>query len=438
MYDGCTCRDKIMSLKVLMIGWEYPPLINGGLGIACHGISVSLTEFANVTLLLPVASKKIKEDKLKILGLNADTTKSNYFSQNRYAGPLYDVKEIPADLDPYFTDSTPFPDILNYKVKDEKNTLVMDVENPLYQGNMYERIHQFACAAEEISRNIDFDLIHIHDWMTIPAGLRIKHTSGKPLVLHIHSLETDRSGDQSKGWVYQLERAGMNLADLMISVSHFTSKNIELYYGIEKRKIKTVHNGSQSITEIRRQKKSNEKIVVFVGRITRQKGPELFLDIAEKVFSRNNLVRFVMAGTGDILGELIEKSAVKTISDKIHFTGFLDSDKIKDLLSLADVYCMPSLSEPFGLSAIEAAQCDVPCVLSRQSGVSEVLRASLLFDWWDVNRAASLILSVLNCDILHRQLICDARRDIQSVSWKLSAQEIINAYRNSGVINRSI
>ena len=298
----------------------------------------------------------------------------------------------------------------------------------LYGNDLMERVVQFGKLAAKFAENRDFDIIHAHDWMTMLAGMEIKARTGKPLVVHIHSLEVDRSDVFNKGWVYELEKQGMEFADMLIPVSNFTAHKIHQYYGIDKNKIIPVHNGISKVNSFKSDRQYDEKTVLFIGRLTRQKGPEYFLNIAAEVIEQEPGVRFVMAGTGDYFKSLLEQSSYQHLGNRFHLTGFLNLEKIRYLLSIADVYCMPSVSEPFGLSAVEAVQFGVPCVISKQSGVSEVLSGSLKFDSWDIKKAADYILNLLKDPVLKNKVVNDAYENLQHISWDLSAQKVMKAY----------
>jgi hypothetical protein len=228
--------------------------------------------------------------------------------------------------------------------------------------------------------------------------------------------------------VYNLEKEGMNYADLLMPVSNFTADNIHQYYGISKNKMSVIHNGSNVVAPFKSKRQFKEKTILFVGRLTRQKCPEKFLDIASKVLEKNPDVRFVMAGAGDYFRSMLEQSAYKHIGNRFHMTGFLNLEKLRYLFSISDVYCMPSISEPFGLTAIEAAQFGIPCVISKQSGVAEVLSGALKFDYWNVNKAADYILNLLRDSVFREKVVSDAAKNLDKISWDLSARKIINAY----------
>lgn len=413
--------------KVLMLGWEFPPIINGGLGVACHDLSAALSELAEVTMIVPKSRKDFKVKNVNLVGVNNIDLRLLTHQPGNLPFKLYSV---PAELDPYY--SVPGGAYTAMRLSDT-GSAQFDIDN-LYGGDVIAKVSQFSDIACSLSAELDFDVIHAHDWMTMMAGVKIKQRTGKPLVMHIHSLEIDRGGEQSKGWVYELEKKGMEYADLVMPVSHFTADNIVRHYGISKDKIRVVHNGSNRVKPYKSERPYKEKTVLFVGRLTRQKGPEKFLDIASRVLQSNPDVRFVVAGTGDYFRPMLEKSSYQQIGNRFHMTGFLNMEKLQYLLSVSDVYCMPSVSEPFGLSAVEAAQFGVPCVISKQSGVAEVLQGALKFDFWDIDKAADYILNLLRDPVLSNKVIEDASNNLHNITWELSAQKIMHAYQNNQFI----
>jgi len=418
-----------------MLGWEFPPVINGGLGVACHDLCIALTKYADVTMIIPKSNPDFVVKNLELLGLNNIDASTLKNVSHQYDGKTFeDVHFIPSNINPYYTE---FADIRsskyikNVKIKDE-DVDVFDIDD-LYGGDVIEKVMLFSKLATRVALTKEFDIIHAHDWMTMMAGMEIKRATGKPLVVHIHSLEIDRGGVHSRGWVYETEKKGMDYADLLMPVSNFTGDIIHKYYGISRNKIATVHNGIRPVDAFRSHKPFDESMVLFIGRLTRQKGPEFFVEIASKVLDYNPDVRFVMAGTGEGFRTLIDRSSYKHIGTRFHLTGFLNLDKVRRLLSMADVYCMPSVSEPFGLSAVEAVQFGVPCVISKQSGVAEVLKGSLKFDFWDTNRAADYIINIINNKVLKEKVTQDAYEDLKHISWDYSAQTVINNYVSHGI-----
>lgn len=415
--------------KVLMLGWEFPPIINGGLGVACHDLSAAMSDLADITMVIPKSSPGFKMKNMNLIGLNSLDTDvvGNYFKSSE---PLpFKLHSVPADLNPYFVEKAgePYGQNTSSVINGSENNGVFTIDQ-LYGNDVIAKVEQYAHITAGLARNIDFDVIHAHDWMTMLAGIKIKQQTGKPLVMHIHSLEVDRGGEQSKGWVYELEKKGMEYADLLMPVSHFTAGNIHQYYGIDKSKMAVIHNGSKPVEAFKSKRRFKEKTVLFVGRLTRQKGPEKFLEIASKVLEADKNVRFIMAGSGDYFKSLLEQSSYKSIGNRFHMAGFLNQQKLNYLFSISDVYCMPSVSEPFGLSAVEAAHFKIPCVISKQSGVAEVLNGSLKFDFWDTKKAAGCILNLLNDQVLRKKVVEDASKNLHNISWDIAAKKIVDAY----------
>lgn len=434
---------KMAKPKILMLGWEFPPVINGGLGVACHDLCIALSKQAKVTMIIPKSNPGFKIDNLNLIGL--DTIDSDTLKHVDYKDEyktFEDVHFIPSDLNPYYTDrkatfKIPEVDFNSQYLKEVKvgnrSTKVFHIDD-LYGGNVIEKVTVFGKLAVRLALTLDFDIIHAHDWMTMIAGMKIKAKTGKPLVVHVHSLEVDRGGVNSKGWVYQMEKLGMETADVLMPVSNFTGEVIHQYYGIPYNKIFTVHNGIREVVPFKSKSAFPEKLVLFIGRLTRQKGPEYFVEVATKVLEKNPNVRFVMAGTGDMQNKILDRVAQNKIGHRFHIAGFLGLDKVRYLLSIADAYCMPSVSEPFGLSAVEAVQFDVPAVISKQSGVSEVLSGSLKFDFWDINRAAEYILKLLEDNTLKKQIVNDAAVNLQNISWDIAAHRVMKGYEHYGLL----
>ncbi len=427
--------------KILMLGWEFPPVINGGLGVACHDLCIALAKHARVTMVIPKTYPHFTMTELELIGLNTIDARTlrNISYKNEYKN-LEEVHYIPSSLDPYYhqpSGSDHLPEIKSkyltpVKIGDE--TAEVFTIDDLYGGDVIEKVTVFGKLTAKLAMNLDFDVIHAHDWMTMAAGMEIKALTGKPLIMHIHSLEVDRGGEASKGWVYQMEKRGMEYADLLMPVSNFTANVINQHYGISRSKIFPVHNGIRPVKAFKGVKPFKEKIVLFVGRLTRQKGPEYFLEIASRVLEVRQDVRFVMAGTGDAFHRLLEKSSFKHLGNRFHLTGFLNLEKVHEMLSVADVYCMPSVSEPFGLSAIEAAQFGIPVVISKQSGAAEVMKGSLTFDFWDINRASEYIIRLLDDEVLRNKVIDDANIDLETISWDLSAEKVLQGYRQFNLV----
>jgi len=303
-----------------------------------------------------------------------------------------------------------------------------------YSGDMYAESHRYAAAAVHLALLQDFDVIHAHDWMTYPAALQIRNATGRPLVVHVHSLEFDRSGEHVNPDIHRIESAGIRGADRVIAVSHYTKGVIVRQHGVDPDKIKVVHNGvtrAEAAQRYHLQPEDGRPIVLFLGRITYQKGPEFFVRAAAKVLTRTKQVRFVMAGSGDMLEHVKHMVRELKIEKWFEFPGFVRGAELEKWFSLAECFVMPSRSEPFGITPLEALACDTPVIVSRQSGVSEVLRHALKADYWDVDRIAQLMLAVIRHDSLCADMLEMSSRELLRLHWRAAAEKTRQVYQQA-------
>jgi glycosyltransferase involved in cell wall biosynthesis len=295
---------------------------------------------------------------------------------------------------------------------------------------MVQEVHRYARLAAEIATVEQFDVVHAHDWMTYPAGIAVMKASGKPLVVHVHSTEFDRSGEHVNQMIYNIERQGMHAATKVIAVSNYTKNIIVSRYGAPPEKVEVVYNGVESNNGHYRQSmpEKTDKIVLFLGRITMQKGPEYFLAAAKKVLQNMSNVKFVMAGDGDMLHRTIELAAAMEIGHKVVFTKFLRGRDVDRMYQMADLYVMPSVSEPFGIAPLEALRHEVPVLISKQSGIAEVLRHALKVDFWDINQMADKIIAVLRRPPLAATLRNNGCAEAHGFRWEDSAAKVKRVY----------
>ncbi|RYD22201.1 MAG: glycosyltransferase family 1 protein [Verrucomicrobiaceae bacterium] len=425
-------------LRVLKLGWEFPPLINGGLGVACLGLARALARQVDLTVVVPQATPDVESEGFEVLGLNHLTLEELKTVEGRYRYESFaQVRNVPIYLDPYSDAGLKETRVADLRTLPGGEAIFSETTlqqldsfktGDLYGPDLGSKVIEFSKVAAKLALLEDFDIIHAHDWMTFLAGVEVKKATGKPLVAHVHALQYDRAGADARGWIYDLEKYGMEQADRIIPVSRYTGEIISLHYGIHPDKIHPVHNGADPVDAFETKKKFPEKLVLFLGRLTSQKGPEFFLETASRVIAMNPNVRFVVAGTGEKLRPLIESGAFRGLGAHFHFTGFLDKEKVHDLLSMTDVYCMPSVSEPFGLSALEAAQFGIPAVISKQSGVAEVLKGALKADFWDVELMAKHINDLLTDDELRGKVIEQAKLDIAASTWDAAAAKVMQVY----------
>ncbi|MDH5656991.1 MAG: glycosyltransferase, partial [Spirochaetia bacterium] len=319
--------------------------------------------------------------------------------------------------------------------KSMKINEILSPENIVMSGgygpDLYNEIHRYAKFAEFISQKIHFDVIHVHDWMTYPAGLAVMEKTGKPLICHVHATEFDRSGEKVNQYVYDLERNAFERCTKIITVSNFTKSLLLNRYGIHPDKIYPVHNAVEfeipaGITE--QPRVFEDKLILFLGRITFQKGPDYFVRAAKKVIEKVSNVRFLMVGTGDMYHRMIELAADLGIGKYFHYTGFLNREQVRYIYSISDLYVMPSVSEPFGISPLEAMMHGIPVIVSKQSGVSEILASAIKVDFWDVEALADQIIQLISDSELNHELKEKAKSELLNITWDDSALKISQVY----------
>ena len=422
-------------MRVFMLGWEFPPFISGGLGTACYGLTKAMSKLGvEIIFVLPRMVESSHTTHVKLL-TPASHTCGMSFQLSELKNVMF--KTISSPLQPY---STPkhFQQQLEQtlrKIHESRGRPSQPINIIDYHGDMYTEVHRYAAMATELAAREHFDVVHAHDWMTYPAGIAVAAMSGKPLILHLHSTEFDRSGENVNPMIYDIERRGFEAADKIAAVSYYTRNTIIARYGISGDKIEVVHNGIErtnngNVSLVNAGIKKNEKIVLFMGRITMQKGPEYFLAAAKKVLEVMDNVKFVMAGSGDLMHHAVELAAQLGIGHKVLFTGFLRGDDVQKIYRMADLFVMPSVSEPFGLVPLEALDNDVPVIISKQSGVSEVLTHALKVDFWDVNEIANKIVAVLKYPPLQMTLRSYGNYEVRKLSWEDSAQKCIKIYED--------
>jgi glycogen(starch) synthase len=420
-------------MKVLMFGWEFPPHITGGLGTACFGLTKGLlNSHTEVTFVVPKAYGDESQD---VRILNASDIKID-FRNSIYKDHWEQLEyiEIDSNLVPYASDDEFYRITRSRQHHSEVNESVFSEQYKFsgkYGKNLMEEVKRYALVATQIAAKGDFDVIHAHDWLTYEAGVAAAKVSGKPLVVHMHATEFDRTGDNVNQVVYDIERRGMEHADRVIAVSNLTRNIVISKYGIDANKVVTIHNAvepSDKSDYFGLQRGVKEKVVTFLGRITFQKGPDYFIEAAAKVLKKDPNVRFVMAGSGDMLNKMIKRVAALNISHRFHFTGFLKGAEVDKMFALSDVYVMPSVSEPFGISPLEAISSNVPVVISKQSGVSEILNYALKVDFWDIDALADSIYGLLNYGGLSRMFVELGKEEVDNMKWDHAASLVNDVY----------
>lgn len=427
-------------MRVLMFGWEFPPHIAGGLGTACYGIVKGLAHNGVQTMfVMPSASGD--EDRSAADIINASEIPVEVSSTMNVDDFLDKVQfvHIGTNMVPYLD-----PAEFHSLVEEDRKRQVRDFSihygqtykfSGKYGSNLMEEVARYAMVGGTIAMTHkgEFDVIHAHDWLTYMAGIAAKRLSGKPLVVHVHATSFDRSSDNNIDTrVYDIEKRGMEAADRVITVSDLTRNIVITKYGIDPSKVVTVHNAVDfsGRSEIQVERGVKEKVVTFLGRITFQKGPEYFIEAATKVLKKCKNVRFVMAGSGDMMNRSIRQVARLGISDRFHFTGFLRGAEVQKMFALSDVYVMPSVSEPFGISPLEAMRSGVPSVISRQSGAAEVLKYAFKVDFWDVDAMADEIYALLQYPALADFASKYGYDEVNTLKWNNAAAKIKSVYES--------
>lgn len=413
-------------MNVLMFGWEFPPHILGGLGTASFGLTKGLAHQGdvNITFCLPKPWGDEDQSFMKIVGMNTVPVvwrnPDRPYVESRY--PWMDASDYYRFRDHIYAD-------FNYIGTDDLGCIGFSGR---YPDNLQEEINNYSIVAGVVARTEKFDIIHSHDWLTYPAGIHAKQVSGKPLVIHVHATDFDRSRGNVNPAVYAIEKNGMDYADHIMCVSELTRQTVINKYHQDPRKVSTMHNAveplPQEIQDIKPIEHSGEKWVTFLGRITMQKGPEYFVEAASMVLKRTQDIRFCMAGSGDMMNAMIRLAAERGIADRFHFPGFMKGKQVYECLKASNVYIMPSVSEPFGISPLEAMQCMVPTIISKQSGCAEILDKCIKVDYWDIHAMADAIYSICTNDSLYEYLKTEGKKEVDSITWDKVGERILARY----------
>lgn len=419
-------------MKVLMFGWEFPPHILGGLGTASYGITkgLSLQPDVHITFCLPKPWGDEDKSFMNIIGMSETPIvwrDVDYDYVKQRLGNRMSPEQYYALRDHIYAD-------FNYRLTDDLGCIEFSGK---YPDNLQDEINNYSIVAGVIARQQDYDIIHAHDWLTYPAGIHAKNVSGKPLVIHVHATDFDRSRGHVNPTVYGIEKDGMDHADCIMCVSELTRQTVINHYHQDPAKCITMHNAvyplSQDILDMVAEKRQShqqrkEKIVTFLGRITMQKGPEYFVEAASLVLQRTHNIRFCMAGSGDMMNDMINLVASRGIADRFHFPGFMRGKQVYEAFADSDVYVMPSVSEPFGISPLEAMQCGVPSIISKQSGCAEILDKCIKTDYWDINAMADAMYSLCTNESLHEYLKVEGKNEVDQITWEKVGKRIFDVY----------
>lgn len=426
-------------MKVLMFGWEFPPHIAGGLGTACKGIVEGLAHNGVETIfVMPKASGDEDQSCTTIINASdvevrtTSTVASDCFSKVQFL-------QVDSNIVPYVEPEEYFQAIERMKRERRFQTSIGFGQKFNFSGkygaNLLEEVARYAQVGGTIAveHANEIDIIHAHDWLTYLAGIAAKELTGKPLVVHVHATSFDRgTDDMVDSRVYEIEKRGMEAADRVVTVSDLTRNIVINRYGINPDKVVTVHNAVDfsGKEDIQVERGIKDKVVTFLGRITYQKGPGYFIEAAAKVIKRTEHVRFVMAGSGDMMEKAVMQVARFGIADRFHFTGFLRGADVQKMFALSDVYIMPSVSEPFGISPLEAMRTNVPSIISKQSGAAEILKYALKVDFWDVDSLADDIYALVKYPALSRFAANQGYQEVNNIKWNSATAKLKQVYQS--------
>ena len=432
-------------MKVLMFGWEFPPFKTGGLGTACYGLTKGLRNMGvEVAFVIPRSGDVGTSEHVRLVGTtNANKVQTKTEPRTEEYNHVKLVR-VDVSLEPYARPVDHFEVHITRHQKTShveiSNSEEPDKSAELYGEDLFTNIQRYTAKAGNIARDEKFDVIHAHDWMTYQAGMAASKASGKPLVVHVHATEYDRTGGHGVNPVIRdIEQMGARAAHRVIAVSNRTKQTLMRYYGISAKKISVVYNAinaSDHAPDILAKRYLKKKIVLFLGRITIQKGPEYFLEAASKVLEEEPNTMFIMAGSGDMMYKMVERASDLNIGHKVLFPGFVEGAALNRIYDMADVYVMPSVSEPFGIVPLEAMSHGVPTIISKQSGVSEMVNNALKVDFWDIDGLANGMVALLRYGALWNSLRRNGSSEMGRLSWDNSASQCVGVYQKvSGKIS---
>jgi glycosyltransferase involved in cell wall biosynthesis len=398
-----------------MLGWEFPPYFAGGVGTVCYELTKALArKGVQITYIMPNGPDEVRSEHVRLLVANREMRKLGT-----------KILTVTSTLSPYESQQEY---LWNYQ---HGRFAMGGLKRGIYGENLLQEMHRFTAVVCELGSQEEFDVIHAHDWTTIPAALALKRKFNKPLILHVHITEFDKTGgEHADPEVYRIEYEGFRDADLIIAVSNFVKQRLITKYHVDPEKIRVVHNSVDSLShdQPRERISEHDKLVLFLGRVTLQKGPDYFLEAAAKVALVMPHVKFIIAGTGDMLPRMIERAADMGLGSKVIFPGFVSREEGDRLYRMADLFVMPSVSEPFGIVPLEAMRQGTPVIVSRQSGVSEVINHALKVDFWDTDDLANKMIAALTYDPLHEVLKHHGMLEIKGFTWEAPADACIKVY----------
>lgn len=436
-------------MKILMFTWEFPPFISGGLGMACYGMVQSLLKLGiKIDLVLPTKElvyfpfetvddadrmpvrylEPQKQKEFELVKFSSLKERLDYIGVTSHPESYIQMN----DISKYFLSTSTTEVSERFEITEQDKLLEEVIVNLIGDEDLIQKVQEYTIRAQKLAKELKYDLIHAHDWLCYPAGMLAKKISHKPLIVHIHATEFDRAGGPGDDRIHRIEYAGMTYADRVIAVSQYTTQMIMSRYKIDSGRIKIVHNAFTMQTDIDADKKRifSGPTILFLGRVTLQKGPDYFLEVADKVLKVNPSARFIVAGTGDMSRKLLRKSASLKLKNKFLFTGFLNRKQVEHILKASDIYVLPSVSEPFGIAPLEAMAYGVTSIISKQSGVAEVVNHAFKIDFWDTDRMSETINYLIENPELCQKMGQDGKNEVNFILWDEAADKIRKVYNS--------
>ncbi len=420
-------------MRILMLTWEFPPVITGGLGMACYGMAKAFLKQGNqIDLVMPVKEEVYfplrKVEDVDCLSVTfADPAKQGQIQNPLSAEALR--KLIGSPLSVYFTPHRKTWAKCSFEGIKKSDPFTRVFKILADDSYLFRQVRNYTTEAVSIASWLDFDVIHAHDWLTYPAGMALRRLSGKPLVLHVHATEFDRAGGPGDSRIHDIEYLGMNYADRVVTVSAYTANVVNRKYLISPQKTRVVHNAyTLSDSPCTQRRIFDEPTVLFMGRITLQKGPDYFLEVARRVLQHNKNVRFIMAGAGDMERRILHHSAYLGMGTKFLFAGFLQRDEVEQILSASDIFILPSVSEPFGIAPLEAMNKGAVAIISKNAGVAEIIKNAYKIDFWDVDQMVSTIIELVDNPPKLREMARLGSEEVANMQWENAVEKLVNVF----------
>lgn len=420
-------------MKILMLGWEFPPAKSGGLGTHCYELVRNLgKKGAHVLFFMPKKPPKMYLEGVELIGVDyVGKMRRIVHRRGPVVGPYPEhvVGPYISQIGPYYN---PKARVLEYRIASSEHPDTVEAEDLVkenYGWDLFNEVMRYNQKCVKIARKESFDVIHCHDWITVQAGIELKKAKKRPLVFTVHSTEYDRTASiYPMDWIIDVEKRGIDEADVIITVSNYMKQQLIDRYNADEKKIVVIYNGIDLEKYANAEKMIGKKNILFLGRLTNQKGAYFFLHAAKIVLEKEKDVSFIIVGKGDQMPELINLAIELGIHDKVRFTGYIPEEQIPLAYAHCNAYVMPSITEPFGITALEAMATGTPLIVSKNAGVSETVKHCFKVDFWDTHEMANKIVSILRYPVLEKVMGENSKKEVVSFGWDKVAEQTLSTY----------